>query len=118
MPARTKRTEEKIPTYPEQTWGEIIKDPNWYAQESMDKRAKELIKAELSSHYREGFADKIEVLDILKDKLTPEQFEGFCLGSMFKYILRANFKEDANKDLAKAVDYGTILQEFRKGRRG
>ena len=113
MPARTKRITEKVEKVDK---GSV--DINFFhvGKPNMNKQEEDLLTAALSSHYREGFADKIEVLDILKDKLTPEQFEGFCLGSMFKYILRANFKEDANKDLAKAVDYGTILQEFRRER--
>jgi hypothetical protein len=66
----------------------------------------------MSDHYREGFSSQLEVIEILKDKLTPEQFIGFCLGNIIKYSLRANFKESLIKDIKKTKDYGVILDEF------
>lgn len=71
----------------------------------------------MSDHYREGFGEQIEVLDILKDKLTPEQFIGFCLGNIIKYALRANFKNQMEKDIYKVEDYGGILDEFIKSQK-
>lgn len=68
----------------------------------------------MSDHYREGFGEQIEVIEILKDKLTPEQFIGFCLGNIIKYALRANFKDQMSKDIYKIEDYGGILDEFIK----
>lgn len=52
------------------------------------------------SHYTQG----IEVIDILKDKLTPEQFDGFCLGNILKYTMRARHK-NGMEDLKKAQWY-------------
>lgn len=66
----------------------------------------------MSDHYREGFGEQIEVIEILKDKLTPEQFIGFCLGNIIKYALRANFKDQMVKDIYKIEDYGGILDEY------
>ena len=51
------------------------------------------------SHYTTG---KYEVIDILEDKLSPEEFKGFLKGNILKYILRAEHKngmEDYEKSL-------------------
>jgi len=47
----------------------------------------------------------IEVLEIIKAKLTPEQYQGFCLGNAIKYTCRANHKGDYDRDLEKAEFY-------------
>ena len=47
----------------------------------------------------------IEVLDIIRAKLTPEQYQGFCLGNAIKYTCRANHKGDYDRDLEKAEFY-------------
>jgi hypothetical protein len=56
------------------------------------------------SHYTDG---KIECIEYIKDKLTAEEFQGFCKGNALKYVSRAG-KKDPNKyaeDLQKAVFY-------------
>lgn len=53
------------------------------------------------NHYTAG---KIEVIDILQDALTPEEFHGFCLGNVLKYVLRHRFKNGV-EDLKKASWY-------------
>lgn len=50
-------------------------------------------------------AGGIEVIDIIRAKLTPEQFTGYLLGNAIKYILRANHKGDFERDLDKARVY-------------
>src|SRR5437868_4413183 len=52
-------------------------------------------------HYTAG---GIETIDILKAKLTPEQFEGFLLGNILKYLTRARHKNGV-EDLKKARWY-------------
>lgn len=47
----------------------------------------------------------IEVLEIIKAKLTPEQYQGFCLGNAIKYTCRANHKGDYDRDMEKAEFY-------------
>lgn len=51
----------------------------------------------------------IETIDIIKAKLTPEQYLGYCLGNVIKYVSRFNFKsrrtEGKKRDLEKAVAY-------------
>lgn len=49
------------------------------------------------AHYTTG---EIEVIDYIQDKLTPEQFEGYCIGNVLKYISRYRHKgglEDLKK---------------------
>ena len=52
-------------------------------------------------HYNTG---DIEVIDYIKDKLTPEQFEGYCIGNSMKYISRYQHK-GGYEDLKKAIWY-------------
>lgn len=66
----------------------------------------------MSKHYTDGYGCKLEVIEYLKDKLTPEQFEGFCIGNILKYTSRANFRGEYKKDLTKAAHYGRILEEY------
>ena len=50
-------------------------------------------------------AGGVEVLEIIRAKLTPEQYQGFCLGNAIKYTCRANHKGDYDRDLEKAEFY-------------
>ena len=77
--------------------------------------AKESVKLEPSSdavfhpsHYTIG---GIESIEVLRAKLTKEQFEGFCLGNALKYSMRANFKGKFTEDMAKASNYISMLEE-------
>lgn len=55
------------------------------------------------SHYTDG---QYEVIDILQDKMTSEEFKGFLKGNVLKYTLRAGKKSDNTKqDLEKAEWY-------------
>ena len=64
-----------------------------------------------SSYYDQG---GIEVFDVIKAKLTQEQFEGYLLGNAIKYTLRRNWKtpEDTSRDDTKAANYSRWLQEI------
>lgn len=63
---------------------------------------------EKSSYYDAG---GIETLDIIKAKLTPEQFKGYLMGSALKYQCRMNFKtpENIGRDAEKASNYAKWL---------
>lgn len=50
-----------------------------------------------------------EAIEIIRDILTPEQYEGWLLGTTLKYLLRYPHKGDAEGDLAKASCYITHL---------
>lgn len=52
------------------------------------------------SHY----IGKIECIDYLRDKLTPAEFTGFCMGNVLKYCSRWR-KKDGVQDLHKALVY-------------
>lgn len=52
------------------------------------------------SHY----VGKIECIDYLRDKLTKEEFTGFCMGNVLKYSNRWR-KKDGLQDLKKAKVY-------------
>lgn len=56
-------------------------------------------------HYKTG---GLEVIDILKAKLSPEEFRGFLKGNSLKYLLRAEQKGGA-EDYAKAMWYSSML---------
>ena len=61
-------------------------------------------QVEHPSHYTSG---GIEVLDVLKAKMSREAFVGFCLGNVLKYCMRAGKKlhNDAAQDFKKAKFY-------------
>ena len=54
----------------------------------------------------------IETLDIIKAKLTQEQYKGFLLGNVIKYSCRANFKDSFERDIEKACFYNAELKEI------
>lgn len=52
-------------------------------------------------HYQRG---GIETIDYIRASLTPEQFEGYCIGNALKYLSRYRDK-DGLRDLGKAKVY-------------
>ena len=60
-----------------------------------------------SSHYDAG---GIETLDIIKAKLTPEQYQGWLLGNCIKYSTRLNHKSTAQRDTEKLSFYSQQLK--------
>jgi len=67
-------------------------------------------KDEKSDYYDVG---GIETLDIIKAKLTPEQYAGFLLGNAIKYLCRANWKKHLERDIEKAANYSKWLKEIK-----
>ena len=57
------------------------------------------------AHYKSG---KIEVIEIMKDQLSEEQFKGFCKGLILKYLCRADHKNGL-EDYKKAQWYLNYL---------
>lgn len=74
-------------------------------------------KDEKSAYYDIG---GIETLDVIKAKLTPEQFEGFLLGNAIKYQCRMMHKTKGEplRDAEKASNYSRYLLEHLKKRNG
>ena len=62
-------------------------------------------------HYTQG---GIEVIDILRHKMTNDQFEGFLLGNVLKYLFRYPHKGHDREDLDKALTYLGWLREFKE----
>jgi hypothetical protein len=58
-------------------------------------------------HYKIG---GIETIDVIKAKLTPEEFRGYLKGNVVKYLTRIGYKDDAGKDVDKMVWYALKLQ--------
>lgn len=60
-----------------------------------------------AAHYNQG---KYEVIEVLKDWLSPEEYKGFLRGNVLKYVARYQQKGGA-KDLQKAEYYNKKLME-------
>lgn len=69
-------------------------------------------KDDKSSYYDAG---GIEVLEVIKAKLTKEQYEGYLLGNSIKYALRSNFKGTKERDVEKLANYSKWLSELQQG---
>ena len=61
-----------------------------------------------NSHYDAG---GISTIDVIKNKLTKEQYEGFLLGNVIKYSLRLNHKGCKAADAAKMKEYSAWLAD-------
>ena len=55
-------------------------------------------------------AGGIETMAIIRAKLTAEQFEGFLIGNILKYISRINYKSASLRDIEKVIVYANILK--------
>lgn len=64
-----------------------------------------------STYYDAG---GIEVIDVIKAKLTPEQYRGYLLGTAIKYALRMNFKESLERDSEKLEVHARELVALNK----
>lgn len=63
------------------------------------------------AHYT---STKIETIAIIQDKLTPEAFEGFCVGNVLKYLTRYRQKNGV-EDLKKARWYLDKIIRVKEG---
>ena len=64
------------------------------------------------NHYKKAARQPIE---FMQELMTPEAFDGFLLGNILKYRLRAGFKDDASKDIEKAAQYACWRELAKKG---
>ena len=65
---------------------------------------KPMIKVADMVNHPSHYAGQIEVIDYIRDKLTPEGFTDYCCGNVLKYISRWR-KKDGIQDLKKAKVY-------------
>ena len=54
------------------------------------------------SHYTVG---GVETIDVIQAKLDQSEFQGYCLGNILKYLMRAGYKGKQLEDLKKAQYY-------------
>lgn len=60
-----------------------------------------------SSYYDAG---GIETINVIRAKLTTEQFKGWLLGNVIKYSCRLNYKGSAQRDAEKVQVYSKLLR--------
>jgi len=60
------------------------------------------------NHYK--LFGTVEVIDIIKELLTEEEFRGYLKGNCLKYRLRAGKKDNVEQDIAKAMRYEQWLK--------
>ena len=65
-----------------------------------------------STYYDEG---GIETIEVIRAKLTPEQYKGYLLGQIIKYSCRLNFKTDMKRDMEKIKVYSQLWLEIKDG---
>ena len=63
-------------------------------------------------HYNTG---GLEVIDVLRAKLTPEEWKGYLKGNCLKYLLRADYK-GGKVDIEKMSWYGKRLEACYDGK--
>lgn len=66
-------------------------------------------EVERPSHYMEG---RHEVIEIIKNMLTVEEYMGYLKGNIIKYSCRAGLKGDRATDIAKRDKYMDFLSEI------
>lgn len=61
------------------------------------------------SYYKDMVHEPIEVM---KERMTHEQFEGFLWGNIIKYALRYSRKEEKKKTAEKILEYASWLSDI------
>ena len=64
--------------------------------------------------HSEHYSGKIETIEFIEDKLTGEQYLGYLLGNITKYLSRYNKNGSKLSDLQKAYTYLGWAIEFKK----
>lgn len=54
----------------------------------------------------------MEAIEIMRGAMSDEQFEGFLLGNVYKYLHRYKHKGTPEMDLMKCLDYMSALCRF------
>lgn len=76
------------------------------------KKNKNVDVVNAPSHYY--LMPGVQVIEVIRASLTPEEFEGYCKGNSIKYQLRANKKHDKwQEDWLKSRKYLEFLFEAR-----
>lgn len=59
-------------------------------------------------------AGGVHTIEVIRAKLTPEQYKGYLLGNIIKYTLRANFKDSFERDCEKVEVFSNWLDDANK----
>ena len=70
--------------------------------------------AAAATHYQACSEQPIEVM---QEKFSIEQMEGFLLGNLIKYIMRYGLKDDTRKEAEKILQYAMWLVDLKNGRK-
>ncbi len=62
-----------------------------------------------STYYDAG---GIETLDVIRAKLTRDEYRGYLMGCALKYLCRAAYKGDRTRDVEKAANYTRWLADL------
>lgn len=81
-----------------------FKAPEWWNPEDE-------AEAEAVNHPKHYQILGIEVLDVIKESLTKEEYMGYLKGNCIKYQLRAKNK-NGNQDWAKSGFYNKVLKDI------
>jgi len=68
--------------------------------------------AKEATHYQNS---AVQPLCYMQKLMTPSQFEGFLIGNVIKYRMRAEYKGKYEEDIQKANQYAYWLELARKG---
>ena len=79
--------------------------PGHWVDSSLEPGTEDLM-VDSPPHYTVG---GYEALDVIKAKLTPEEYRGYCKGNILKYVMRANYKGAHDIDCSKAEYYAREL---------
>lgn len=60
-------------------------------------------------HYRKF---KHQPVEVMKERMTADQYEGFLWGNAMKYIMRYGQKDSKLQEVLKAITYLNMLTEF------
>ena len=70
--------------------------------------------AKAAQHYIDSAMQPIEFMQTV---MTSEQFRGFCIGNVVKYLARAPYKQQEASDKAKALQYAYWADLAQQGHR-
>jgi hypothetical protein len=65
-----------------------------------------------ASHYNNGVFE--EVLEMMKKLFPIQDVLAFCKLNAFKYRMRLGYKDDAQKDIQKALQYEEIFRKLKQ----
>lgn len=55
----------------------------------------------------------LDAIRIIRDSMTEDEFRGYCMGNSLKYRLRAGKKDAIDQEIAKAMKYEELFEEYR-----